>query len=434
MGQRQRVHIVSAVNAANVSKEGATYTIRGVCGAVDDIVMNGMLYPGAELAAGAPTLEGKPAPAGHPKNSAGQYISALNGEALASAWAGAYCRNARHEGGRTLCDVVVNEAQAKAHPDGQLLLQRLDAAISGENVDPIHVSTGVFVEAIEANGESRGKKYTRIATKPSYDHLAILLHQNGAGTPADGVGMWLNAEGAETEVERVELSTAPEDKRAAGLMRWVRKLLGNATDLSFDQISSGLYKTLQDGQWLVEVYDRFAIYSDRDGALWRQDYSVSSDGSVAWTGSAVQVRREVTYTTVTNQERDPMKDLIVAALNSAGITTAGKTDQQLLQDFEALKAHPVQQALNAANSKIAEFEQRERAAADAEATSLATELAANSSLTVDDLKKLGVQRLKELKTVGAKAAPVLPGASGSGGKAADEFAGYDLNAALKTTA
>ena len=34
----KRVHIRSAVNASAVSKDGGRYTIRGVCGAVDDIV------------------------------------------------------------------------------------------------------------------------------------------------------------------------------------------------------------------------------------------------------------------------------------------------------------------------------------------------------------------------------------------------------------
>jgi hypothetical protein len=35
------------------------------------------------------------------------------------------------------------------------------------------------------------KKYNRIATGIRYDHLAILLNERGAGTPDDGVGMWV---------------------------------------------------------------------------------------------------------------------------------------------------------------------------------------------------------------------------------------------------
>lgn len=429
---KKRVHILSAVNAANISKSGGTYTIANVCGAVDDLVMNGMLYPGDQLAAGAASLEGKPAPAGHPKNSAGQFISASNGEALLSAYAGAICRNARHEGGRTLVDVVVNEAQAKAHPDGAKLIERLDAAITGNNAEPIHVSTGVLVRPITANGESRGKKYQRIATNLEYDHLAFLLNERGAGTPEEGVGMFLNAEGQPEAIERVELNTEPEDKRAAGLKAWVLRLLGNGTDLSFDQISSGLYKSLGDGCWLMEVYDRYAIWSDQTGALWRQDYSVSSDGSVAFAGQPAEVTRKVSYEPVSNrQEKDIVKDKILAALNAAGIKTEGLDESALLAAYNSLVSTaataPVQEKLTAANSKLAEFEQNAQAAEAAELTALATELATNSkgTLTADDFKAMGLKRCKELKA-NSKAAPVLP-AGGAGAKPGDEFASYDLN-------
>ena len=82
MSKKKRVDIVSAVNAASVTKNGNKYTTRDVCGATDDIVMNQRLHPADQLAIGAPTLNGKPAPPGHPKNSSGQHISAANGEAL----------------------------------------------------------------------------------------------------------------------------------------------------------------------------------------------------------------------------------------------------------------------------------------------------------------------------------------------------------------
>ncbi len=423
---KKRVHILSRVNAANVSKAGSTYTIRDVCGAVDEIVMNGLLYPADELAKGAPTLEGKPAPAGHPRDAQGRAISALNGDALLSAYIGAICRNARHEGGRTMVDVIVNEAQARAHPDGTRLVERLDAALDGTNGEPIHVSTGLMLEAVNASGESRGRKYTAVATHLQYDHLAILLNERGAGTPDDGVGLFLNADGTEQEIERAELPTEPEDRRAEGWKAWLMRLIGNGADISFDQITSGLYATLAEGAWVQEVFDRYAVWRDRDGRLWRQDYTVSSDGSVAWSGTAQEVRREVSYKPVTNrQENDPVKDLIINALRAAGIATDGKPDEQLLRDFEALKTKPHADALTAANSKIAEFEAEARAAEDREVSALAAELATNSALTVDDLKKLGAPRLRELK---AKAAPVAPAAPGA---PADEFAGYSINSHLE---
>jgi hypothetical protein len=426
-----RVHIVSAVNAKAVSKAGAIYTISGVCGAVDDLVMNTALYPAAELAEGAASLEGRTAPAGHPKNAKGQHISANSGDALLTAYCGAICRNARHEGGRTLVDVVVNEAQAKAHPDGAKLIDRLDAAINGSNTDPIHVSTGLNCRMLEVNGESRGKKYSRVATNIVYDHLAILLNSEGAGTPADGVGMFLNSEGAEEEIELAALNHEPEDKRFDGLKGWIRKLLGNGSDISFDQITSGLYRALPEGAWVTEVFDRYAVWSDREGKLWRQDYSVSSDASVAFSGNPIEVSRRVSYEPVTNQddkETDIVKDKILAALNAAGIKTEGLDDAGLLVAYNALVTKPAADQLSAANAELKKHADALKAVEDAEAKDLATKLTAgNSLLKVEDLMPLGVDRLRQLTAANTAAAAVLPGGAVTQ-KGESEFKGYSLNA------
>lgn len=429
--KQRRVHILSAVNAANVSKTGSTYTIRDVCGAVDNIVMNGKLYPADQLAAGVKSLEGKLAPAGHPKNAAGQYISAANGEALQAFYMGAICRNARHESGRTATDIVVNEAQARAHPKGVKLIERLDAAISGENVDPIHVSTGLMCSEVVANGESMGKPYKSIVTNIDYDHLAILLDEQGAATPEQRVGMFLNQAGESEEVEEVTVNVSAEDKRYTGLTGWIRKLLGNS-DLSFDQITDGLRALLPKDAWVREVYPRYFIWVDYvTDKLYQQDYSIGSDGSLAFTSDPIEVTRKVEYepiAPITNHEKeDSVKTHILAALNQAGISVAGLDDTQLLSAYNALQAKPLQDSLTAANSKLAEIEIKANAAKDAELTEIATKLAVNSSLKPEDFKAMGLERCKELAAVG-KAAPVVVG---NAGKPADEFSGYSLNSLNK---
>ena len=427
---QQRVHILTTVNARNVSKTDGLYTIRDGVAAVDGIVMNGMLYPADQLARSAPSLNGKPAPAGHPRNAAGQCISATNGDALLTTYVGSVCRNARHVGGRTMVDIVVNEAQARAMPDGQAIVARLDEAIAGTSVEPIHVSTGLLCKPIMANGTSNGRAHDRIATKIEYDHLAILLHEQGAGTPADGVGMWLNAAGQPEQVEQVRLDALAEDKRYAGLLGWVRKLLGNASELSLRAIEDGLGASMQPGSWLVDVYTRYAIWRDEAGAYWRQDYAVSSEGVVSWAGTAVQVERQVKYEEVTsNQGADQVKEQIIAALTAAGVQTAGLTDAALLTAYNAIVTKPVEDRLTAANGKLAAVELAANAAADAELTTLATELAVNTSLTAADFKAMGLARLRELKAA-HKAAPVLAGNSGGAG-GADPYATYDPNEHLK---
>jgi hypothetical protein len=139
----------------------------------------------------------------------------------------------------------------------------------------------------------------------------------------------------------------------------------------------------------------------------------------------VEVVRKVEYEPVTNSnEVDTVKEKILAALNAAGIKTEGLDESQLLTAYNTLVNQPTQDKLNAANAQIATFEANARALQETEVTALATELAVNSVLSADDLKKLGIDRLKELKA-NAHAAPIQVGSQKPGN--ASEFSGYSLN-------
>ncbi|MBP9148697.1 MAG: hypothetical protein KBG00_07930 [Rhodoferax sp.] len=240
--------------------------------------------------------------------------------------------------------------------------------------------------------------------------------------------MFLNSHGEPEEVETVEVNTAPEDKRYNGLTGWIRKLLGNS-EMSFDQISEGLRNLLPQDAYPREVFTRYFIWADyKTDKLYSQDYSIGSDGSLAFTSQPIEVTRKVEYEPIPNHEKeDYVKTHILAALNTAGIAVAGLDDTQLLAAYNALQAKPSQDALVAANSKLAQIELAANAAADAELTTLATSLAVNTSLTAADFKAMGLARCKELAASG-KAAPVVVGNTG---KPADEFAGYSLNALNK---
>jgi hypothetical protein len=243
--------------------------------------------------------------------------------------------------------------------------------------------------------------------------------------------MFLNAAGQPEEVEAATLTTGPEDRRSAGLMRWIQRLVGNSSaDLSFEAITSALYTLMGKDCWVREVFDRYAIWTDASGRLWRQDYTVSSSGSVAFAGTAIEVSRKVEYEPINNREDDPVKQQILAALNAAGIDTAGLDDDKLLAAYNAHITQPVAAKLTAANSKLAEIEIAANAAADAELTTIATALAVNTSLTVADFKAMGLARCKELQANAAKAAPVLPGTTPTP-TPADEFASYSINALME---
>lgn len=421
MVMTMRVNIVSAVNSAKISKSNGMYTIRDVVPIVDDIVMNSIAYPAAEIDKAYPSLNNTPAPAGHPRNADGQYVSAANATAMQQYWVGAAVTNARKEGDAVLVDITVNEAQAQAMDNGKQLIERLDAAMAGNAGEPIHVSTGVLLRKTAAKGESKGKAYNAIASDMVFDHLAILLDEQGAGTPDEGVGMWLNHEGESEPVFMVNLEVKGVKKR--------KPITANSDELSFSDIAMKLSEVLsaampQQDAWVVDIFDKYFVYRLGD-SFYKSDYYIDSENVVSLIGDPQQVERKTEYDTINNREESSqMKDAIIAALNAAGIGHEGRSDADNLAAYNALQRKELEQQVNTLTEKIVSMEANEAKRIEGEKKAIADKLAVNSALTAEDLMALPLQRLQELSAVNA-AAPVVVGNASQ--QPQSEFAGYDIN-------
>lgn len=404
-----RVNIISAVNSAKISKSNGLYTIRDVVPIVDDIVMNGLLYPGSEIDKSYKSIDDTPAPASHPKNADGQYVSAANATAMQQYWVGAAVTNARKEGDAVLVDITVNEAQAQAMDNGKRLIERLDAAMAGNAGEPIHVSTGVLLRKTNAKGESKGKAYNAIASDMVFDHLAILLDEQGAGTPEEGVGMWLNQEGKTEPVFAVNLEV-------------------NSDEMSYREIEQKLWEYLhaeypQQDTWIADVYAKYFIYRLGD-SFYKSDYNIDSENVVSLIGEPQQVERKTEYEPINNREESSqMKDAIIAALNAAGISHEGRSDADVLAAYNALQKQELQKQNEELVGKIATIEANEAKRIEGEKKAIADKLAVNSALTAADLMALPLERLQELSV---NAAPVVLGGAKAEEKES-EFKGYSLN-------
>ncbi|STT85529.1 gp7 [Klebsiella pneumoniae] len=280
--KRNRVNVLTVVNSAsNITTEtidGKPHiVVRGITPVVDDIVMNRKLYPAAEIEKAYNTLERNPMPLGHPKVD-GKHVSARDVRAVNEYHVGAWLQNVSHEGGKVTGDMYVNRQYAESSEKGKRLINRLDEMIAGTNSEPIHISTGLLYSGIAANGESKGKKYNEIATNMMFDHVAVLLDEPGAGTPAEGVGIFVNAEGDELEIEVVNLADAD---------------VPDPQDASFKTFFNQL----------------------------KAFFSANSDS--------------------TQKETDPMKELIVNALKANGKEVEGKTDAELMDAYNQMKAEEV---------------------------------------------------------------------------------------------
>ncbi|CNI05138.1 DUF2213 domain-containing protein [Yersinia pekkanenii] len=204
------VNVLSVINSAsNITTETINgkphIVVRGVTPLVDDIVMNRKLYPAAEIEKSYKSLERNPMPFGHPKVN-GKHISARDVQAVNDYHVGAWLQNVNRDGGKVSGDMYVDRRYAEGSDNGKRLIQRLDDMAAGKNVEPVHISTGLIYKEITANGESKGKRYEKIVTNMDFDHVAILLDQPGAGTPKEGVGIFVNAEGDEQEIETANIA------------------------------------------------------------------------------------------------------------------------------------------------------------------------------------------------------------------------------------
>lgn len=331
------IHVKSlAINASNISTTTINgqehYVIRGVVPIVDDIVMNGGLYPAEEINKSFKTMERKLMPIGHPMVN-GKYVPSTDPEALNTYYAGAWAQNVSKANDKVVMDVYVNKAVADTKPDGKRLIQRLDDMMSGENIDPIHVSTGLLLNKEQRAGESKGKKHSWVAHNLDFEHTAILLDEPGAGTPEEGVGMFVNADGQEADVESTSLIDAANSMKD-GLLNKVKFFFTHNSDASFDEIYQMLREAIRAPsgsdvyRYVVTVWPDKFVYEE-GSKLFQQKYLID-DSEVTLVGEPVEVVRKPTeYEVKTNGETNPMKEKMIAALNAAGVKTEGLTDDQV---------------------------------------------------------------------------------------------------------
>lgn len=284
------VNILSIINkSSKITKETINnkehYIIRDVVPVVDDVVMNNGLYPKEEIDKSYSSINGNLMPIGHP-NINGQFVSASNAKAINEYYGGAWAENVHKDQDKVLLDCYVDIEFAKNHEKGKQLLERLDAMFNGEDVNPIHVSTGLILNKVYKTGKSKGKKYDWVATNMQFDHVAILLNEQGAATPNEGVGMFVNSEG-EYQIEYASLNES-------------------STQSIQNVISNAVHNALQKLKFNKQ------------------------------------------------EESDPMKEKILAALNAKGIKTDGLTDEQLLTAFNE------QVTKDAIDKKKAEDEEKDK--------------------------------------------------------------------------
>ncbi|MFG6654935.1 hypothetical protein ACG0Z5_10740 [Scandinavium sp. M-37] len=190
------VNITTKVNSKSIRREmhnGREHLVLPSYTLPANVVMNGGLYTDTEINAHYTGLEGTLAPLGHPQVN-GQFVSAFSPEGLCVGFVGAWNRNVKKSGNRVYLEKWVDTNRAQESEGGRELLERVAAIERGEDVPPIHTSVAVYLDQLEANEEQKAMGADWVAKIHGMDHDAILLHEVGAATPEQGVGLMVNAD------------------------------------------------------------------------------------------------------------------------------------------------------------------------------------------------------------------------------------------------
>lgn len=312
MSKQLRVNIRVKVNTneikESVDANGRAIWVLPSSTLPNDVVMNGIKYPASEIAKSFNSLEGTPAPMGHPMVR-GEYVSASHSEAYPFL-TGAINRNVEYKDGRVFLEKHVDIEYAKRnHP-------QLVEAINKKK--PIHTSTGLLLKATPAVNTD---EYDYIASDMQFDHDCFLLGESGAATPEQGVGVFVNASGDTIEVVNSVLNSEKHD------------------------LLSGL---LQGDVWLSDFTDSTLYYSEGD-EHYEHGYTLA-DGVAALTGERYNVKRTTVWERISNALKfnNPTKTNKVTKMDEelkaalAGITQAvnSLTEKQdaLAGEVTAIKA------------------------------------------------------------------------------------------------
>ncbi|OCG56831.1 DUF2213 domain-containing protein [Gilliamella sp. Fer4-1] len=223
------VNVLSVVNSkSKISTQiidGKEHiVINDVVPIVDDIVMNGIFYPADEINKSYMTLNDNLMPLDHPRIN-NENVSALNPQAINNYYIGAWGRNVRKSNDKVLMDAYIDRKFAESTEKGRLLVNRLDDMMSGKNTTPIHVSTGLTYTPDNKSGTSKGKRYSAIARNMNFDHVAILPDKQGAATPEDGVGIFVNSKGEKSPLENASLAECSEDSISNVISKTIKEVL-----------------------------------------------------------------------------------------------------------------------------------------------------------------------------------------------------------------
>lgn len=342
-----QVNVTTRVNNQSIRREthnGKEHWVLPSYTLPANVVMNDGLYTAEQIDRHYEGIEGTLAPLGHPTVN-GEFVSAFSPEGINQGHIGAWNRNVKKAGNRVYVEKWVDVEVARQSEKGKELLERVEAIERGEDVPPIHTSICVFLDQLEPDAEQAKTGAKWVANIHSVDHDAILLHEVGAATPEQGVGLMVNADKA-TLIK----PTANSGALVGESMRELEQRLDKAARKKFAPGEN-------EYAWIADFTLSQAIVVTNGGDAKVYGYK-SEGGKIVFDDNGTSVERSESWVTVVANAANKFIDFFVkneqikANEQEGDMPLTTEEKQELVTDITKNLAANFSELLNPINEKI----------------------------------------------------------------------------------
>lgn len=353
--------------------------------AIIEGVMNETLYLGDEIQAFIEAWDGRPLIIDHPQDTEGGFVSANSPELLRETLG--FYFNAKYTDNKLTGEWWVDIAKAEKSIIGKQVLKSLREGLMLEQ------STGLFTEIEEKSGEFNGVHYENIARNIRPDHVAILLHEEGACSIKDGCGTpRVNIQDTIT----FELKTIQKTLKKYGqtLTDFVANFRGNNDDLEENQMSRDeLIDWILQNSPVPMTREMLELATDEELAQIGESIAPPTEPSTLEEGEDVEINEgdnAIIFTpTATNPVSGVSPDPATPSPDAGGGNSL--LPKEVIDFMNTLKDF----GGNTGIKKLIEDIQAKHAA---EYDGLLSMLVANSTYSKEDLEKLPIDFLRKMAT------------------------------------
>jgi len=245
---------------------------------VGDSVMNGILYPDAEVSNSFDQLDNLPAPNRHPEVN-GEPVSAFHPMAINAHNIGAFVRNPKKRGKVVTNELWIDIEVANTSDGGKEIIKRIKKG------KKLGVSTGLRLTRENRDGTQDGHEFNAVGRDFKFDHVALLLNEKAAGEEFGTEVTHNNESVAMANLDKADVEEALNHITSSGVFEKLRLKLRAHLFLPDD-------KRLD-----VEdvILDESAAVYVVDGKTFTQEFTLSESGVIELLGVATEVERQVIY-------------------------------------------------------------------------------------------------------------------------------------------